>query len=277
MGLELKPSKTKITHTFHKYEGKVGFDFLGHTIRQYKVGNYRADKNNQGEPLGFSTLITPSNEKVLLHLEEIGRIIDSHKGAPQEALITRLNPVIRGWANYYSTAVSKVIFNKLDSLTYQKLRAWALRRCTNSNKHEIANKYWRTVGNDNWCFSTHNGLKLTRHRNTPIERYIKVKGEGSPYDGDWVYWSTRMGKHPEVTNRMAKLLKSQKGRCTHCGLFFKDDDLIETDHIIPRAKGGKDTWNNLQALHRHCHDKKTAIDIQSGNNPVEIEPSLSPI
>lgn len=113
MSLELKPSKTRLTHTFHKHEGNVGFDFLGHTVRQYKVGNYRADKNNQGNPLGFTTIITPSKEKVLLHFEEIVRVIDSHKNAPQSALISRLNPVIRGWSNYYSTAVSKSVFNKL--------------------------------------------------------------------------------------------------------------------------------------------------------------------
>jgi RNA-directed DNA polymerase len=84
-----------------------------------------------------------------------------------------------------------------------------------------------------------------------------------------------MGKHPEISSRMAKLLKFQKGRCTHCGLFFKDDDLIEIDHIISKSKGGKEKWDNLQALHRHCHDEKTANDMQSGTNPVEIEPSLS--
>lgn len=85
-----------------------------------------------------------------------------------------------------------------------------------------------------------------------------------------------MGKHPEVTSRMARLLKFQQGRCTHCGLFFKGDDLIEIDHIIPKTKGGKQTWDNLQALHRHCHDEKTAIDLHSGTNMVETEPSLSP-
>jgi len=29
MGLELKPSKTRITHTLHPDEGQVGVDFLG--------------------------------------------------------------------------------------------------------------------------------------------------------------------------------------------------------------------------------------------------------
>src|SRR5258708_8374557 len=35
MGLELKPSKTKITHTLGEYQGHVGFDFLGWTIQQF--------------------------------------------------------------------------------------------------------------------------------------------------------------------------------------------------------------------------------------------------
>src|SRR5258708_11424964 len=38
MGLELKPSKTRITHTRQEYQGHVGFDFLGWTIRQFDGG-----------------------------------------------------------------------------------------------------------------------------------------------------------------------------------------------------------------------------------------------
>ncbi|MFO7092648.1 HNH endonuclease, partial [Limnospira platensis] len=37
-------------------------------------------------------------------------------------------------------------------------------------------------------------------------------------------------------------------------------DLIEIDHIVPRSQGGKDDYKNLQLLHRHCHDDKTALD-----------------
>ncbi|MFO7092573.1 HNH endonuclease, partial [Limnospira platensis] len=37
-------------------------------------------------------------------------------------------------------------------------------------------------------------------------------------------------------------------------------DLIEVDHIVPRSQGGKDEYKNLQLLHRHCHDDKTALD-----------------
>ncbi|RCJ20720.1 hypothetical protein A6S26_26145 [Nostoc sp. ATCC 43529] len=43
-------------------------------------------------------------------------------------------------------------------------------------------------------------------------------------------------------------------------MTFKDGDKLEVDHIIPKAKGGKDTYSNFQLLHRHCHDTKTSQD-----------------
>lgn len=41
---------------------------------------------------------------------------------------------------------------------------------------------------------------------------------------------------------------------------FLEQDVMEVDHIIPQSKGPKDEWKNLQLLHRHCHDEKTAED-----------------
>ena len=69
-----------------------------------------------------------------------------------------------------------------------------------------------------------------------------------------------MGYHPEVGTGEAKLLKKQGGRCTHCGLHFKPGDRWEIDHIVPKALGGKDSYDNLQLLHVHCHDLKTQTD-----------------
>ncbi|MEH2294107.1 HNH endonuclease [Nostoc sp.] len=53
------------------------------------------------------------------------------------------------------------------------------------------------------------------------------------------------------------LLKKKKGKCTHCGLYFRESDVLEIDRIIPQSKKGKDEYKNLQILHRHCHDIKT--------------------
>jgi RNA-directed DNA polymerase len=110
------------------------------------------------------------------------------------------------------------------------LRAWSKRRGKgNINK----NKYGRTVDDINWCFSTENGLELLTHSSTPIVRHTKVKGDASPFDGNWTYWSKRRGEYPETPKRVATLIKKQKGICPYCGLYFTSTDKVEVDHIKP--------------------------------------------
>ena len=62
--------------------------------------------------------------------------------------------------------------------------------------------------------------------------------------------------------RVSKLLKRQKGKCARCGFYFDENSILEVDHIIPKAEGGKDQYSNYQLLHRHCHHQKTAEDRQ---------------
>ncbi len=280
-GLELKPSKTKLTHTLLNFKGqKPGFNFLGFNIRQFPKGKYNTGKNTKGERLGFKTIITPSRDKIKSHYDQLAHVIDTHKAAPQAALIKKLNPIIRGWANYFATVISKEIYAFLDDLVYRKLVSWAKFRHPKKSKRWVASKYWHSVDSDNWVFATKNNgethIRLLDHAHIKIVRHIKVKGESSTYDGNLVYWSTRMGNNPEMPKRVSSLLKWQKGKCTHCGLYLREKDVMEIDHIIPKSQGGKDEYKNWQLLHRHCHDTKTAKDgssgIKSDCNNVEPKP-----
>jgi RNA-directed DNA polymerase len=157
---------------------------------------------------------------------------------------------------------------------FQKLKAWAKRRHPQKAIQWIINKYWKTIGGNNWVFATNaksvNSMRLRTHSETPVVRHVKVKGESSPYDGNLVYWSSRRGKHPEISTKEATLLKRQKGKCHHCELIFRDGDIWEIDHIIPRSKGGKDEYNNTQLLHKHCHDIKTIGDGSVGGSNVNL-------
>ena len=47
---------------------------------------------------------------------------------------------------------------------------------------------------------------------------------------------------------------------------------METDHIIPQSLGGDNRLMNLQLLHRHCHDQKTA---QDGSNQARTGQGIS--
>jgi RNA-directed DNA polymerase len=270
VGLELKPEKTRLTHTLKSElseDGIAGFDFLGHNIRQFPAGKYRSDRNGHEKILGFITLITPSNKACQEHQKQIGNIIRKHRSSSQVELIKDLNPVIRGWTSYYANSDAQSVgdFSKQDRLTYQKLRRWAKRRCGRvKSGHK---KYWTSINGKNWVFATKeenaNFLRLLSHQEfcSSSINYVKVKGDKSPFDGDLVYWSSRLGTHPEMPKTKAKLLKQQKAKCSHCGLYFREEDVLEEDHIIPRTKGGRNEYKNLQLLHRHCHDEKTAIDI----------------
>ncbi|VEP13605.1 RNA-directed DNA polymerase (fragment) [Hyella patelloides LEGE 07179] len=94
MGLEIKASKTRLTHTLLHYKKESpGFDFLGFHIRQFKSGKYRSVKNGQGDILGFKTVISPSRKSALKHYQKIAEIIEKHKSRRQAALIDNLNPV----------------------------------------------------------------------------------------------------------------------------------------------------------------------------------------
>lgn len=259
MGLELKPSKTHITHTLEKQNGMVGFDFLGFHIQQYPVGKTHTAKSTRGQALGFKTFIRPSGKAIEKHQQALREVIQRNSSAPQAALIGQLNPLIRGWTQYYAGVASSHTFKKLSHLTYLKLRHWANRRHPNWSRTRIAKEYWR-LETGQWIFATREGHQLHEHRHTPIIRHTKIKGKKSPYDGDWVYWATRMGHHPELPKRVAILLQRQQGKCPWCELYFKEDDVLEVDHILPLSQGGKNQYANWQLLHRHCHDQKSTRD-----------------
>ena len=268
VGLQLKSEKTRICHTLNEtiIEGQTiapGFDFLGFNIRSYPVGKHHSGKTGglNSQIIGFKTLIKPSKKSIKAHHEVIKAIINRDRTAPQAALISHLNPVIRGWCNYFRTVVSKETFSSEDHQLWQLLRAWTVSRTGNANYKKLS-KYFSQGKHGTWTFQTRqeNGYVLTKHADTEIKRHTLVKSEASPYDGNWTYWSKRRGEYPETPSRVAKLLKKQKGYCNHCHQSFTPDDIVEVDHIIPKSKGGKDEYKNLQLLHRHCHDNKTRYD-----------------
>ena len=263
MGLELKPSKTRITHTLTAHDGHCGFDFLGFQVRQHRVGKTHSGriKHPGGTTLlGFKTIITPSKDAQRRHQLALGEVIRRHKMAPQDALVGRLNPVIRGWTNYYATVCAKDTFARMSFNTYHKLWRWARYRHPNKAGRWIAAKYWR-LETGQWRFGSRGGPQLAVHDRTPIRRFTKVQGARSPFDGDWVYWATRLGRHPALPRSTTRLLRLQGGRCARCAQFFRHGDaLIEVDHRLPRALGGGEALANRQLLHGHCHDQKTAQD-----------------
>jgi RNA-directed DNA polymerase len=114
--MELKPEKTRICHTLNplrveesELTEKPGFDFLGFNIRQYHVGKHQSGKSGgkNPHPIRIQNIHKTKQEIILAHHESLKRVIKSHQTAPQAGLIGNLNPIIKGWANYYSGVAAK--------------------------------------------------------------------------------------------------------------------------------------------------------------------------
>ena len=215
IGLELSPSKTRITHTLTLSPqeqvdfgvDKPGFKFLGFEIRQFYSKFHSASVS--GKRIGYRTVVVPSEEKVVAHQRYLGSIIRKSSSLSQVELIKRLNPIIRGWRNYFgvSHALQVGVLQKLDHILYLKLRAWSKK-----TKKKGKKPYWKTVGGNNWVFGpkeTNLQLATYSDHKLSLNDYVKIKGDASPYNGDDIYWASRLGTSPFLSVTQSKLLKKQ--------------------------------------------------------------------
>lgn len=280
VGLSISPTKIRLTHTLvlqetdtleEGFDGVVGLNFLGFTVKQFKT-KYMSAKGTTGEFLGFKTLIYPSKKSISKYQDKLHQIIIvDGKSLSQLALISKLNPVVRGWANYFGAFDSSTMhfLTKMDYFMYLKLRHWAKRVIGTSGKGQA---YFHKVGNNKWKFSIIDGPYLLSNVQfaTASSRIVKVRGAESPYSGNEKYWSKKLSVKPSVNTRVRILLSTQKGICTWCKRRFYWNDILEVDHIIPILNGGSNEFGNLQLLHRHCHDSKSALDAANTKGKVHL-------
>jgi RNA-directed DNA polymerase len=179
-GLQLSDEKTVITHI------SEGIDFLGWNFKKYRNGKV------------FTKPSKKSQQKVL---EKMRTVINNHRGAKQDDLIARLNPIIRGWTNYHQGVVAKRIFSKMDKELFRLLWNWAGRRHGNKSRWWRSRRYWKTVGNKNWVFK--DTLTLLRFCDTKIRRHIPLKLEMNPYI-DTDYFHRR--RYRQLVNRKLGLI-----------------------------------------------------------------------
>ena len=171
-GLELSPEKTMITHLTD------GFDFLGQNIRRYPNGKL---------------LIKPARKSIRTLLARVREIIREHLGGTAHQLITRLNPLIRGWANYHRHVVSKRIFARIDDKIFRLLWRWARARHPRKGRRWIKRKYFERVGTRDWWFFGASSdrkerfahLRLFHASSVKIVRHVLVKSDVNPYDPCW--------------------------------------------------------------------------------------------
>jgi len=250
---------------------------LGFHLRQSRVGKSHSGKGPGGHRLGYKTLIKPAKANIQEHLAALGPIIRRSQARPQGEVIKQLHPTLRGGANDYRIGVSQAVYARLDHLPWVKRRRWAPRRHPTKSMGWALERYWHRIGPRRACAPSPirpEAVYLHTPQEVAMTRQVQVTGNRRPYDGDWVYWSSRQGRHPNASPRLAKRLKAQHGRCRDCGLFFHHDDRIEVDHINGDRRDSR--YRNLPALHGHCHDANTrehGDDLPPGRRDKQQDPA----
>jgi RNA-directed DNA polymerase len=245
-GLALSKEKTRIVHL------SEGFDFLGFNIRQYAVSNTST---------GWKCLTKPSKES----MQSIRKKLRQHwldlKGQDVKAIVDKLNPIIRGWSNYFRIGVSSEAFRSLDTWMFHREEIYAKRMHPNKNKEWRRKRYWGRLNptrDDNWVFGDkQTGAYLQKFRWNTIEKHTLVKGKSSPDDPSLKeYWREReRQKVKKLTPSYQKIAKEQGFVCPVCGDSLINGEEIHRHHIIPQKEGGKDTYSNLRLVHMYCHQQ----------------------
>jgi RNA-directed DNA polymerase len=246
-GLCLSEEKTRIVHL------TTGFDFLGFNVKHYRT------------PLttrtGYKLLITPSRKKVTGKRTELRQTWRGLKGHCLEVALLSLNPIIRGWANYYRSVVSSRVFTKMDH--------WMHRRTIRYVKHTHPKKPWewlkghywgklRKGSKDLWVFGNkRTGHHLLKFSWFKIVRHILVRRAASPDDPSLrEYWWGRQkvnARHLNTTD--TQLAVAQQWTCRVCGMALINGEELQRHHKQPQSEGGPDTTENRELVHLFCHQQ----------------------
>jgi RNA-directed DNA polymerase len=125
LGLRLSTEKTRIVELTR---GKEGFDFLGFHLRKVESWKWRGK---------FYLHRWPSARAMSSIRTKIRALTDRrYAGLAVEVIVERLNPVIRGWGNYFRVGNSARKFQQIDSYVHERLAILA------ANKHQRSGRRW---------------------------------------------------------------------------------------------------------------------------------------
>lgn len=254
-GLTLAYEKTKVTHI------SEGFDFLGFNLRQYKTNK------------GMQLLIKPSKASIRKAKETIKNVFIQLRGKPVRDLIVKLNPIIRGIGNYWSSQVAKRIFSSIDNYIWIKIRKHLKTLHPNKPFKWIYRKYFKEdytgVSKDRWILTDPHNKKTQLFKMSwiPIVRHPVVKYKNSPDDACLKeYFEKRDRKEFIKDNVLSrrKLAKRSNYKCRVCNQSLVGEESLKINQIVPRKLGGDERYDNLELLHQSCHKYYQTLLVKYG-------------
>lgn len=150
MGLRLSETKTRVCHI------DEGFDFLGWRIQR------RAWRGRAGKKAVYTY---PSKKALASIIDKVRTLTARARHRTLADLLRRLNPVLRGWCNYFRHGVSSRTFSYVDHYAFWRIVNWLRKRHIGLNKHTLIRRYL-----PGWEIRD-GGVEMFRPQVVAIERY----------------------------------------------------------------------------------------------------------
>ena len=127
LGVELHPQKTRIVHV------QDGFEFLGYKIKRGEKKLYLPESKIRSQVRQGALYAYPKEKSIRRFMDQVRQRTKRKMPLPTKELIEELNPLLRGWGEYYKRASVRRLFHRFDS--------WIVRRIWS---HRF--KHWRNAG-----------------------------------------------------------------------------------------------------------------------------------
>jgi RNA-directed DNA polymerase len=236
-------------------------------------------------------LTRPSRDALKKIRRRIADELRAMRGHRPAEVIGKMNPIIRGQANYFRPGASKTSFEKLDCHLWQHLYKWACRRHPKKSRKWVTARYFGPFHPDRrnkWVYGDReSGAYLHQYAWTKIVRHVPVVGRHSPDDPALAqYWANRRRrrKPPQLAESWQRALRDQQGLCPLC-----KQPLLHTDSL-PDSPSQWETWHatirkamTRQAItehssgrtkhrltHAHCARRHQAAG-RNGNRPAQAD------
>lgn len=296
-GLQINKKKSKdIYFSFKKTkkeEPSPKFDFLGFTFMYQS--NVRLSRIISRKDMTHSkkVIISPSRQNVISFKKKLKILIGKNSNSTAIELLQKLNPVLRGWARYFSVSISAKILSEIDNYVYRRLWRWCTRKHPKVGKFNLSDKYFRmgpeygvmSPDNRKWHFYGRSKNKSKRVKGdnfkflvfTLLETKILAARkfsitpsirEVSPYinENKYLEFKAKIAKTKprESFHDFYVLYNRQKGRCEFCNRPMEFEllgeetkpETLEIHHIKPlNISGAHKGYSNKSLLHESCHKR----------------------
>jgi RNA-directed DNA polymerase len=151
MGLRLSDEKTRVSHM------DEGFDFLGWRIQR------RRKRGHGGKRMVYTY---PSKKALASVTRKVRSLTCRHKHRTLAGLLHAVNPLLRGWCNYFRHGVSSRTFGYVDHFTWWRIVGWLRKRHVGLNWGTLRRRHfpdWGIRDGSTAMFRPHT-VPITRYR-----------------------------------------------------------------------------------------------------------------